>query len=183
MPKNPPTPEILPPAPPDPSTAADPRPFPGTTARLSERIAWILDECVRVPGSRRRFGLDPIVGLIPYGGETAATAIGAVILAEAGRKGLPIRTLVRMAGNMILNAAVGAIPVVGDVFSFWFKSNSRNYRLLAAYLASDSGEQASGGWWPVLVIVGAILFVLACNIVAWLTLWWLLAQIWSAIAG
>jgi hypothetical protein len=152
-------------------------------APASGRLAWILDECVRVPGTRLRFGLDPVVGLVPYGGEVAASAIGAIILAEAGKKGLPLRTLLRMGGNMLLNAAVGAIPVVGDLFSFWFKSNSRNYRLLDAYLSSERGEEARGGWWPILLIGGVLALVLLCNILAWILLWMLLYQGWGLMAG
>lgn len=133
--------------------------------RKSRRVSWLLDECIRVPGTDIRFGLDPILGLLPYGGETVATIIGATILGEAGKKGLPLRTLVRMGGNMLLNAIIGTIPGAGDLFSVWFKSNSRNYRMLNAYLDSDAGDEAEGGWWPVIVIGVVILICLALNIV------------------
>ena len=95
-------------------------------ARSSRRVAWLLDECIRIPGTNIRFGLDPILGLIPGGGETVATLIGAVVLGNAGKRGVPYRTLFKMGGNMIFNAALGAIPGLGDLFSVWFKSNSRN---------------------------------------------------------
>jgi len=68
-------------------------------AHISRNVSWFLDECIRVPGTSFRFGLDPILGLFPYGGETVATIIGTLILGEAGKKGLPVRTLVRMGGN------------------------------------------------------------------------------------
>ncbi len=148
-------------------------------ARASGRISWLLDECLRVPGTNLRFGLDPILGLIPYGGETASTVIGAFILGEAGHKGLPLRTLLRMGGNMVLNAAVGAIPVAGDLFSFWFKSNTRNYRLLDAYLQSGHGEEAPGGWWPLLLIAGVLGLVFVLNLLAWLVLGGVLYHAWS----
>jgi len=133
--------------------------------RNSRQVSWLLDECIRVPGTNFRFGLDPILGLIPFGGETVATIMGASILNEAGKKGLPVRTLIRMGGNMLLNAALGAIPGIGDLFSVWFKSNSRNYRMLNGFLESDSGEQAQGGWWPVTVIVVVLLIALILNII------------------
>ncbi len=134
--------------------------------RTSRQVSWLLDECIRIPGTSFRFGLDPILGLLPYGGETIATIIGATILGEAGKKGLPLRTLIRMGGNMLLNAVVGLIPGAGDLFSFWFKSNSRNYRMLNAYLESDSGEEARGGWWPVVVIFVVVLTAFALNLIA-----------------
>ncbi|MEM1443777.1 MAG: DUF4112 domain-containing protein, partial [Verrucomicrobiota bacterium] len=75
--------------------------------RASKRMSWILDECIRIPGTKIRFGLDPILGLVPYGGETVASIFGAFILGDAGRKGLPVRTLAKMGGNMMINATVG----------------------------------------------------------------------------
>ncbi len=129
-------------------------------ARTSKRVAWLLDECIRIPGTKIKFGLDPILGLIPGGGEIAATLIGATVLTEAGKKGIPFKTLLRMGGNMFVNAICGLFPGVGDFFSAWFKSNKRNYEMLNEYLESEDGQQARGGWWPVLValiIVGTIL--------------------------
>lgn len=146
--------------------------------RTSRKVSWLLDECIRIPGTEIRFGLDPILGLLPYGGETVATVIGAVILGDAGRKGLPLRTLAKMGGNMLLNAGVGVIPGLGDLFSVWFKSNSRNYRMLNTYLESDHGEESAGGWWPLLLVFGVILAVVVINFVSWVLftslLYWIL---------
>lgn len=139
-------------------------------ARASKKVSWVLDECIRVPGTDLRFGLDPLIGLLPYGGETLATLFGTTILAQAGKKGVPLATLLKMGGNMILNAGIGVIPVVGDLFSFWFKSNSRNYRLLDAYLGSEDGREAEGGWWPLLLVFGVVVVVLALNVLAWVLL-------------
>ncbi len=135
--------------------------------RTSRRVSWILDECVRVPGSNIRFGLDPLIGLIPYGGEAIASIIGATILGEAGKKGIPVKTLIKMGGNMLLNAVVGVIPFAGDLFSVWFKSNTRNYRMLNAYLDSDAGDENSGGWWPLLIILSCIGLVIILNFLSW----------------
>ncbi|MEO0413535.1 MAG: DUF4112 domain-containing protein [Verrucomicrobiota bacterium] len=133
-------------------------------ARTSKRIAWLLDECIRIPGTKIKFGLDPIIGLIPGAGETTATIIGASVLADAGKKGIPIRTLFKMGGNMGFNAIIGAIPGVGDLFSVWFKSNSRNYKMLQEFMDSDDGSQARGGWWPFMVIFVILLTIIAINI-------------------
>lgn len=151
-------------------------------ARTSKRLSWILDECIRVPGTQARFGLDPLLGLVPYGGETVATIFGALILGEARRKGIPLRTLAKMGANMLLNAGVGAIPVVGDAFSFWFKSNSRNYRLLNHFLEHESGSEQTGGWWPVLLIFGTLALVLILNLLAWVLMGTLLYQAWQLLS-
>ncbi|MDF1659230.1 MAG: DUF4112 domain-containing protein [Verrucomicrobiales bacterium] len=151
--------------------------------RSSKRISWLLDECIRIPGTQIRFGLDPILGLIPYGGETVATVIGAFILGDAGKKGLPFRTLTKMSGNMMINAGVGWIPVVGDLFSVWFKSNSRNYRMLNTYLDSDHGEEESGGWWPAILVVSVIGSVLILNVLAWIFVTTLVVWIYTQLTG
>lgn len=150
-------------------------------AKVSRKMSWLLDECIRVPGTNLRFGLDPLLGLIPYGGETVATIFGTMILAEAGKKGLPVGTLARMGGNMIVNAAIGAIPVAGDLFSFWFKSNTRNYRLLNAYLESPDGAEAGGGWWPILLIFGVVGVVFTLNVLAWVLMGTLVYHLGSSL--
>ena len=152
-------------------------------ARTSRKISWLLDECIRIPGTKIRFGLDPILGLVPYGGETAATIIGTVILGEAGKKGIPFKTLIRMGGNMLINAIVGAIPVVGDVFSFWFKSNSRNYQMLNTYLECEHGTEEPGGWWPVFLILGTIVTVLVLEVLSWIILGSLLLKGWVSLTS
>lgn len=152
-------------------------------ARTSRKVSWLLDECIRIPGTGIRFGLDPLLGLLPYGGETVATIVGTVIIGEAGKKGLPVKTLVRMGGNMLLNAGLGVIPVAGDLFSFWFKSNSRNYRLLNTYLESDHGAEEPGGWWPVMLIAGTVGTVLVLNILSWVILANLLLKAYEFLSG
>lgn len=138
-------------------------------ARKSKKMAWLLDECIRIPGTDIKFGLDPILGLIPGGGEIVATIAGATVLGEAGKKGIPFKTLIRMGGNMLLNAVLGFFPFVGDLFSVWFKSNKRNYEMLNEYLDSEDGREAKGGWWPalfVLFIIGSVVMINISVIVA-----------------
>ena len=94
------------------------------------RLSWWLDEGIRLPGTRFRIGLDPVLGLVPGLGDMAGALMSAAILVEAVRWKVPRATLVRMAGNIILDTSVGSIPLVGDVFDAVWKSNSRNLRLL-----------------------------------------------------
>ena len=152
-------------------------------AKTSKKVAWLLDECIQVPGTKIRFGLDPILGMVPYGGETVATLIGALVLSEAGKKGLPFKTLARVGGNMVLNATVGVIPALGDLFSVWFKSNSRNYEMLNTFLENSDGKEASGGWGPFLFVVGVIGFVLLLNVLTWVVMTLLFAWVWHQFAS
>jgi hypothetical protein len=123
-------------------------------------LALIMDDFLRVPGTNFRFGLDPIIGLIPGLGDTASAIASAMALVYAARGGLPKVLLARMAANILINELIGIIPGVGDAFSFWFKSNKRNYELLQRYRLVP-GRSRKGDW-IFLGIVLAVLFVIVC---------------------
>jgi len=103
----------------------------------SSMIASLMDDCIRIPGTDIRFGLDPILGLFPGLGDTVASLVGVAILGEASRRGVSRMALVTMALNILANAAVGSIPILGDAFSVWFKSNRRNHDLLQKALSAE----------------------------------------------
>ena len=101
-----------------------------TSASLESRFRWlalIMDDFLRVPGTKLRFGLDPIIGLLPGIGDVTSAIVSAVAFVHAARSGVPKILLARMAMNILINELVGIIPGLGDAFSFWFKSNVRNY--------------------------------------------------------
>ncbi len=98
-------------------------------ARL-ERLADTLDSSFRIPGTQIRFGWDSVLGLLPGVGDAAALAPALWLLVEGRRMGARRRTLVRMAVNTAVDAAVGTVPVIGDIFDIGFKSNRRNITLL-----------------------------------------------------
>ena len=100
------------------------------TRSTSGRVASVMDDCFRIPGTNIRFGLDPILGLFPGLGDTAASLIGLAIIGEGSRRGASRMALATMALNILINTAVGSIPLIGDAFSIWFKSNRRNHDLL-----------------------------------------------------
>ena len=98
-------------------------------------IAFLLDDLFRVPGTKWRFGLDPIIGLIPGFGGAATGLMSCLTMVEAARRGLPKVVLTRMALNILVNSVADSIPVAGDAFSAFFKSNRINYELLKKYTA------------------------------------------------
>ena len=113
-----------------------------TSASLESRFRWlalIMDDFLRVPGTKLRFGLDPIIGLLPGIGDVTSAIVSAVAFVHAARSGVPKILLARMAMNILINELVGIIPGLGDAFSFWFKSNVRNYELLRRYLCRARG--------------------------------------------
>ncbi|HEX6102400.1 MAG TPA: DUF4112 domain-containing protein [Alphaproteobacteria bacterium] len=99
-----------------------------------ERLARLLDSEFRVPGTRFRFGLDGLVGFIPGIGDAAGLAISSYIVLEAWRLGAPPPILLRMVANLVVDGAVGAVPIAGDLFDMAWKANKRNMNLLLGHV-------------------------------------------------
>ena len=102
-------------------------------ARL-EAIAKLLDVAFVVPGTKIRYGVDGIIGLIPVVGDIIATALSLWVVREARALGAPWHVTARMLGNVAVQGAVGAVPVAGDAFDVLFRANMRNARLLRRWL-------------------------------------------------
>ena len=131
---------------------------------LFKYLAFVMDEFLRIPGTKWRFGIDPLIGLIPGLGDTASALVSAFALIYAARAGVPRIILARMSVNILINEIVGIIPGLGDVFSFWFKSNVRNYQLLQRHLGTAKGARRSD-WIFVFAVLGILFFVVVAGIV------------------
>ena len=104
---------------------------------LAKFLADWLDQRFTIPGTSIRIGLDPILGLIPGIGDMIANLAGSAIILIAAQYRLPKIVLLRMGLNVALNAIIGAIPVFGDIFSIWFRSNVKNAKLLERYVSAE----------------------------------------------
>ena len=141
---------------------------PESENRFAKWMAYILDDLIKVPGTEKRIGLDPIIGLIPGAGDFLTSAAGLSILASSAKKKIPLGIYLRMIANWTLNALIGALPFIGDLFSFWFKSNQRNYQLLRNHLDDDS-ENSKGTWLPFLILAVVVLSVF--TLIGFLAVW------------
>jgi hypothetical protein len=124
-----------------------------------ERLSWLLDDLFRVPVLGWRIGLDALVGLIPGVGDTATTLASLYILTSAVRYRVPKITLLRMGLNLGIDYVLGALPLVGDLFDAWWKSNNKNIALLrerATVSASEAREGTVSDW----LFVGLIILLL-----------------------
>jgi hypothetical protein len=120
-------------------------------------LAWVMDSAFTIPGTRRRVGLDPLLGFIPVIGDLGSAAIGGYILLVASKLGVPAVVLWRMMLNLAIDTAVGVVPFVGDAFDVAFKANVRNAALLERALADPRGTRRASGW----ILAGLVLVFLA----------------------
>jgi Domain of unknown function (DUF4112) len=131
-------------------------------------VANALDELFRVPGTKWRVGLDPILGLLPGAGDLITALIGAYGMVVAQQLGVPGSIQLRMLMNLLIDTAIGAIPLLGDLFDFAFKAHARNARLLQDWMSRPRATRRSSvvmllGMLTVLVVSvgGAVWLVFA----------------------
>ena len=105
-----------------------------------EAMEMLLERSFKVPGTNFPIGLDAIIGLVPVLGDIITTALGAYMVWEARNLGLPKWKLWRMAGNIAVDTAVGAVPLVGDAADVLFRSNTRNLRIIKKHLDKHHPE-------------------------------------------
>lgn len=130
-----------------------------STDKSLDNLAWLMDDLFRVPVLGWRFGLDAVIGLIPGFGDTASSLVSFYILVNAVRYRVPKITLLRMGLIYAIDYAVGSLPLVGDLFDAWWKSNQRNLDLLRrrATVSAEEAQAASASDW---LFVGGIIAVL-----------------------
>ena len=115
-----------------------------TRDRLA-RLAWLLDSAFRVPGTQVRIGLEPLLGFVPGIGDALGKALSLYLVYEAWRLGVPASVLLRMLGNVAVDALIGIVPVVGDIGDVFWRANRMNVALLDAHLArTAAGDRAAG---------------------------------------
>ncbi|QDT41931.1 hypothetical protein Pan241w_20110 [Gimesia alba] len=99
-----------------------------------ERLTHFLDDAFKVPGTNLRIGWDTLIGIVPGLGDMISATLSGYLIYEAKQLGASRWVLARMIGNVALDSVLGAIPLLGDVFDAFFKSNRRNARLLKQHL-------------------------------------------------
>jgi hypothetical protein len=132
---------------------------PNDSLRRARALATLLDEAVRIPGTSVRFGVDPLVGLVPGLGDLIGGAASIYIILEAARAGASSSVLLRMAVNVGIDTLVGALPVLGDLFDFAWKSNTRNVRLLARHVEAPAQTKRASRALVVLLVVAILAVV------------------------
>ncbi len=127
-------------------------------------LSRLLDNAFTIPGTRFRFGLDALIGLVPGLGDAVSAAFSGYLVLQASRLGAPKSVLNRMVANVAIDTVVGWVPLLGDLFDVAWKSNARNMALLEEHLRHPSAAKA--GSRRALVLLGALLVVFFAGAVA-----------------
>lgn len=140
------------------------------------RLAWLLDDLVRVPGTNMRFGLDAVLGLLPAGGDLAGGVLSAYTVVAAHRLGAGPSVIARMGLNIAIDTVLGAVPLIGDLFDAGWKANRRNIDLLDKHLGTLQPVQKSSRIVLVLVLLVLLVFIAATVFASYRLVRWILQQ-------
>jgi hypothetical protein len=149
----------------------------GAMLRQLDTLSHVLDNSIRIPGTRARFGLDPVIGLIPGVGDAAGAVMSAYIVVQAARLGAPVPSLLRMLLNVGVEALVGAVPLAGDLFDAAYKANARNVAILRRELDRPGSTRRSSR-----AVVGAVVLALLAILgaVGWVA-WQVVRAVWGVV--
>lgn len=146
--------------------------------RAARALTGLLDTALRVPGTRFRIGLDPLLGLIPGLGDVAGAAMAGYVVILGSRLGAPAPVLLRMLANVGVDTVLGAVPVLGDLFDVAWKANVRNLALLERYVDEPAPTKRAST-----LVVGGILVAVGLLAVGAVTLAVLLVRALLGASG
>jgi len=142
-----------------------------------ERMASVMDDKFRIRGTNFRFGLDPILNLIPFAGDASGFVVAAALLFIIAKNGgVSRKVLILMTLNICVDAIIGAIPLLGQISDFYFKANTRNINLLKEHYV-EGKHQGSGKGIITLIVVILIVFLTATIYLSYFALSWLFSKI------
>jgi len=118
-----------------------------------ERVTDLMDRAIRIPGTQIRFGLDPIIGfLFPEGGDVIGAVVSICLVLASVRHGLPKGVIARMVFNVAVDYLIGSVPLIGDMFDFAWKSNTRNLELLKQHGRGMGSSFWSDWGWAIILL-------------------------------
>ena len=144
--------------------------------RWVDTFSRLLDTKFRIPGTDTRFGADFILGLVPGAGDLVSLGMSGVLVATMAKNGASPLLALKMLFNVALDAVVGTVPILGNLFDLFYKANYRNAELMREYYQEG---RHSGSVWPVVIMV-----VVGIVAIFGLTIWALVAVfgwLWSAL--
>ena len=130
-----------------------------------KRLSHNLDEAITIPGTEHKIGIDPIIGLIPGGGDLIGGVLSIYIMHAGIKMGMPKATIIRMFGNVALEFVIGCIPIIGDLFDAMWKSNQRNVKLIEDSIISEE-KNTLFGYFLIGVLIKTLVTAILLAIIA-----------------
>ncbi len=154
------------------------QPNPEATKRLAaiENYTKLLDNQFRIPGTDFRFGIDPLLGLIPFAGDLFSLGFQGMLLASMIKFGVSRKVIILMTLNIAVDFILGSIPIIGNIFDFYFKASERNLRLMKRHF-HEGRHQGSGTG----IIVAVFVILLAVMALVGYLVYLLIKYLWNAI--
>lgn len=131
-----------------------------------KKISTVMDDAIRIPGTKFSIGLDPVIGIVPGVGDTLSIIISGISLYTVARNGIPARLIMAMTFNLIIDYLIGLIPGIGDFVDLFYKANRNNVQLLVNYYeknpeAINQVQKSSTG----LIVFASLMFLLVLGVV------------------
>ncbi|MBL3658492.1 DUF4112 domain-containing protein [Fulvivirga sediminis] len=127
-----------------------------------EKISNLLDSKFTIPGTKIRFGLDPIFSLIPVLGDAATFFISSLLVWHMSNHGASQKVVVKMMGNVAIDTLIGSIPLIGTVFDVFFRCNNRNVKLLKEHYQEGKHQGSGKGIIVCWMIIGGAIILILC---------------------
>ncbi|MDZ7690450.1 MAG: DUF4112 domain-containing protein [Balneolaceae bacterium] len=143
----------------------------------SRQLAELLDNRFTIPSTRIRFGIDPVIGLVPGIGDWIGGAISIYYLVMVGIKGGKASVLGRVFLNILLDVLIGSIPVLGEIFDVYWKANIRNAKILQELEENPAKTTSESRFWIWMVLIQCIAVIIALL----LLFVWLIAELFDLI--
>jgi hypothetical protein len=145
-----------------------------------ETLSYLLDDAIPIPGTNYRIGIDPILGIVPIGGDALALIPSVYLVLEAAYMGLNTSTIGRMLFNVFLDATIGSIPIIGTIFDAVWKANTRNLSLLRERAHKPAPEIDKR--FLVIAILAVGISVLVFTVLTVLIAFWIVSEFAGLIA-
>ena len=156
----------------------------GTSGRpgddiIAALVARIMDSLFNIPGTKIKFGLDPLISLIPTAGSPISAFVSLLMIARSAQLGVPNLILMQMGGNVIINAILDAIPGIGGPISIFYRSNARNYELMQKHAGTRKSLTMRDKLFLLALLLGVLLFVVVMIVGAFV----LAREGWRVLTG
>lgn len=124
-----------------------------------DKFSSFLDSKYRIPGTNWRFGIDPILGIIPGLGDVTSFTFSSLLILMMSRKGASGKVVALMIVNVLIDTIIGSIPILGTVFDFFYKANNRNVRLLKKHYQEGKYQGSGKGVVAITLVVLVLLLI------------------------